>query len=132
MSVNKPEPARNILVLRYVALACAVFYFAWNLFFLIQARIPPSILTGLTGLPSPTTGGTRSLLLLLRGEIYESLRANLFTIPICLCLASTLLLLGRQLVSCERLSIPGWLVGTWGIVLTIAWIAKLFGDRAYW
>ena len=42
-------------------------YAIWNLFWLAQAKVPPSIFTATTGLPCATTGGTRSVLALLAG-----------------------------------------------------------------
>ena len=119
-------------LLRYAAILCATFYGLWNLAFLIQAKIPPSILTGLTGLPSPTTGGTRSMQLLWRGHFRESLQANLFAVPITLCFVFTLGLLVAQRMRHRKLSVPSWLVTTWGLLLLIAWLAKLIGDRTYW
>lgn len=128
---EKPINWRFVL-LRYGAIFCATLYVVWNLAFILQGKIPPSMLTGLTGLPSPTTGGTRSISHLLHGDLQESLRANLFAFPISACFSVTLLLLGAQLLHHKPLSLPRWLVGTWGILLLSAWIFKLTGDPTYW
>ena len=49
-------------ILRYSALFAFAFYLFWNLYFLLKAQLPPSILYKITGIPSPTTGMGRSLM----------------------------------------------------------------------
>ena len=118
--------------LRCAAAALLVVYLGWNAYWLVQARLPPSLLKGLTGLPCPTTGGTRSIQALCRGEVAESLRYNPMTLPLVglFCVSAiwpmALWMRGR------RPSIPSWIGVGWVAVLGIAWLAKLLGDPQYW
>src|ERR1022692_3864522 len=46
---------------RSTALGLFVVYCIWNAYWLLQWRLPPSLFSAITGLPCPTTGGTRSV-----------------------------------------------------------------------
>ena len=118
--------------LRTLGASVLIVYLGWNLFWLVQLRVPPSLFQSLTGLPCPTTGCTRSMLALYRGEITESLRYNALTVPICLLLAATLSQLLSQLLARNRLAVSPWLVSLWAIILPLAWLLKLAGDPSYW
>jgi hypothetical protein len=119
-------------LLRAAAVACFVVYAIWNAFWIWHAAIPPSLFLALTGLPAPTTGGTRSVRHLLAANWAESLRSNAMTVPIISLLAACLICLAWQGVRGRRLSLPRWMGWSWGIVLTLAWILKLCGDTQYW
>lgn len=94
-------------------------YVAWNIHWLASARIPPSILTELTGIPCPTTGGTRSLLALLEGDWSSSLSYNAMTVPLILLLGMTMIQVSRRRV------VDPWLGKAWLGVLGLAWVLKL-------
>ncbi|HZT83234.1 MAG TPA: DUF2752 domain-containing protein [Gemmataceae bacterium] len=119
-------------LLRLVGASALAGYLAWNLWWLTRWQVPPSIFKAVTGLPCPTTGGTRSFLCLVRGEWQESLRYNALTVPLLLLLAVTLGLLGWQLASRRRLRLPPALFWAWAAVLAAAWVLKLAGDPMYW
>ena len=51
-----------------MAIGGFVVYLAWNVVWLFQGIVPPSLFQALTHRPSPTTGGTRSLQHLLVGD----------------------------------------------------------------
>ncbi len=96
-------------ILRGTALGTFAVYFAWNAFWLFQGTVPASLFQTLTGWPSPTTGGTRSLQHLLAGDWNESLRDNAMTLPLVLLLAVSGLQLGSQCLRRQRLRLPlGW------------------------
>jgi hypothetical protein len=118
--------------LRTTAAAAAVVYVLWNLFWLSYARVPPSLFLGLTGLPGPTTGGTRSLLCLLHGDWQTSLAYNAMTVPILGLFAFSVGLLVIQAIRRERLRLPSWTPWAWLGVLGVAWAIKLTGSPVYW
>jgi hypothetical protein len=79
-------------LLRYIGLLAFLFYLIWNMFYLSNAQLPPSILYKLTGIPAPTTGMYRSLCALAVSDINGFLMNNpvvILFIPIL-----TLILLG--------------------------------------
>lgn len=65
-------------ILRYSAIIAFGFYLLWNLYFLLNAQLPPSILYELTGIPSPTTGMYRSAIAL----VYLDLNGFLMNNPL--------------------------------------------------
>lgn len=100
-------------------------YVAWNAFWLTSGKIPPSLLYALTGMPCPTTGGTRSFLLLLDGEIHQSIIYNPMTVPIIALLLATLIRLNYLLCVREKVELTNrWLIA-WLVVLGLAWSSKL-------
>ena len=115
-------------VLRYLACALFVVYCLWNAYWLAQRQIPPSLFLACTGLPSPTTGGARSAICLLHGQWQESLRWNLFTIPIAALFAFTLLSMARPLLARRPLRLSNWFLYAWLSLLTVAWVCKLLGS----
>ena len=118
--------------LRAVASGLFAVYIAWNVFWLLQWKVPSSLFLALTGIPCPTTGGTRSLRLLLAGNWHESLRYNAMTVPICLLLVFCFVWLCGRWLGKRRLVLPNWTLSAWGIVLSAAWLLKLLGDTRYW
>jgi len=88
--------------------------------------------SGLTGLPCPTTGGTRSVHHLLSGHWEESLQHNPMSVPICLLMLFSLGYLTCQCLSRRRLALPNWTLHAWLALLAIAWILKLASDPKYW
>jgi hypothetical protein len=100
-------------------------YGVWQVVWLGQGRLPPALFLAITGLPAPTTGGTRSVLCLLRGDWRGSLHYNAMAIPI------TLLALGSaawavgQAFRRRRVRLPRGAGIAWVIVLGLAWSIKL-------
>ena len=107
-------------------------YLAWNIIWLASGRIPPSALRTLLGEPCPTTGCTRAVLSLFRGDLHASLLWNLFTIPILI--LSALLFKTLMLAALRRneLVLPKWMGTAWWSVLLMAWVAKFLLGRTYW
>lgn len=109
-----------------------VVYVLWNVLWLSRLQVPPALSLGLAGLPAPTTGITRGLCQLLQGNVAESLRWNAMTVPLWALFFFSLAWVGGRLVARRRPSLPrgtGW---CWLVVLSLAWVLKLFGDRGYW
>jgi hypothetical protein len=109
-----------------VGLGLLAIYGVWNVAWLCQGRIPPSLLTGLTGLPAPTTGGTRSMVTLANGDVLGSLYYNPLALPIVGLLALTLFQVGR------RGRVAPWVGRGWIVVLMVAWVVKLLSPPATW
>jgi hypothetical protein len=119
-------------LLRPAACSLFVVYCVWNVFWLAQWRIPPSLFWALTGLPCPTTGGTRSLLCLARGDWAGSLHWNLLTVPVVALLAVTLACAGRCLWTRRPVLLHPRFLLAWASLLAVAWACKLLGDASYW
>jgi hypothetical protein len=117
---------------RLCAQLCFAAYVVWNVCWLAVGKIPPSALRFFLGIPCPTTGGTRSLLALFRGDFHASLVWNPFTVPILILLA----LSGYKLIAAalhkKELLLPSWLGTAWVSVLLTAWLAKFLLGRAWW
>ncbi|MGL4854903.1 MAG: DUF2752 domain-containing protein [Lentisphaeria bacterium] len=96
------------------------FYLIWNLTFMFNRTIPPSICLGLFGFDAPTTGMTRSVCALKNLEIAKSFYLNPFTIPTILIYFYSLLMLF------QRKNISVLAVRFWLIILSLAWIYRLF------
>ena len=133
MSEARPDrrrAARNAP--RVVASGLFGFYLLWNLYWLAHGRFAPSIFLGFTGLPGPTTGWTRGLLNLLRGEWGKSLSYNAMTVPILVLLVFCVALLAVQLARRRPLRLPNWTLWAWLLVLGVSWALKLTGSPAWW
>lgn len=120
------------VLLRPIALGLAGFYVLWNAAWIHSGNIPPSILTAMTGLPCPTTGGTRSLLAALHGEWANSVLWNPLTFVYLALAIYSGALLGWQLLRKERLVLNGFVARVWLAVLAAGWIAKLAIGQRYW
>ena len=107
-------------------LVMLAIYVAWNIVWLARGEVPPSLLTGLTGIPAPTTGGTRSIRALLGGDPLGSLYYNPMTAPILGMLALTLFQV------CRRGRAAAWVGGGWAAVLSLAWVLKLLSPADTW
>ncbi len=101
-------------------------YVIWNLAWWIQGRAAPSMLTGLTGLPAPTTGGTRSFRALLAGDVATSLYFNPMAAPIVALIIVTIF----QIVRFGRAK--RWVFGAWVAILSLAWVLKLASPIETW
>ena len=107
-------------------------YVAWNACWLAQGRIPPSILLGLTGLPAPTTGMTRSTLAFLAGDWSAAFLWNPFTLPFCALLIFTAGEIVWKCVKKSRLVLSKPIAVAWPTVLLTAWITKLAMGSQWW
>ncbi len=107
-------------------------YLAWNSWWLSQGQVPESLFTAITGFPSPTTGGTRAVMCLLKGEWRESFLFNPCAIPIVALLGWTIAVIVRQRFVQGRFAIPVVMFYTWVVLLAIAWLAKFATPTAYW
>lgn len=107
--------------LRVIAASLLVVYVAWNVLWLAQGRIPPSLLVGLFDVPGPTTGGTRSILALSRGDWSESLRLHALAVPIAFLFSYTVGRLVWRALRRQRLVLPAWVAVVWIAMLSVAW-----------
>jgi uncharacterized protein DUF2752 len=80
------ETGLKYQAIRAVGVAAFLGYVAWNIFWIAKGRVPPSILTAITGLPCPTTGGCRGVLALIHGDWRRSILWNplapVYSLPI--------------------------------------------------
>jgi len=107
-------------------------YCLWWACWLLKGSLAPAPILWITGLPAPTTGLTRSLMALLRGDWSASLRCNCLGLPIAALFAASIAILLLKLIRRQRLLLPACFAYLWAGVLSIAWLAKLLGDPAYW
>ena len=118
-------------LLACTAAATACVYALWNLAWLAHGVVPPSLFLALTGLPSPTTGGTRAILALRDGHILESLRYNPMTIPLLVLLLASLTLLASRAARRQRIILPSGFGVAWAVLLAVAWVLKLIARPRY-
>jgi hypothetical protein len=107
-------------------------YLTWNALWLAGRRLPPSILLAWFGIPCPTTGFTRSMLALARGEFRISLLWNAYSIPLALLLAGSLAYLAQRALVRQELVLPRWVGAAWLIILVEAWLTKFALGPVYW
>jgi len=115
-----------------VGFATTAVYLFWNVGWLSLGRPAPSLFTGLTGLPCPTTGGTRSLHALLAGDLTGSFTYNPMTVPILGLLTATLAVLTSRALRRQRLSLPTGYLYAWFGLLSAAWLIKLCSPVSTW
>ncbi|MBT3378130.1 MAG: DUF2752 domain-containing protein [Lentisphaerae bacterium] len=134
MSVRPTAPSQYVgcLLLRPVAVALLCVYVAWNAFWLCHARLAPSLMVALTGLPAPTTGMTRSLRALVRGDLGSSLFWHPLAVPLLVLFGGSLLQVGWCLWRRHRLCLPEWVWRTWVVLLLLAWGTKFIVGRGSW
>jgi len=109
----------------YVPLIAAGIYLLWNVWWLAHARVPPSMLTWASGIPSPTTGGTRAFRALMRGDFVVSLQYNPMTLPILGIIAFSLASIVRRRFQRKSIVFPPALSWSWGVILLLAWAIQL-------
>jgi len=107
-------------------------YLFWNAAWLCCGELAPSLCFGLAGLPGPTTGFTRGLVSLLRGDILESLRYNAFAVPILVLIGTSFVWLAILLMRRRRPLLPSGFYWTWLGLLLLSWFGKLLGSPDYW
>ena len=119
-------------LVRPLALGAFGFYLLWNAFWLASGKMPISILTAFSGIPCPTTGGTRSLLAALQGHWLEAFLWNPLTPAYVLLMVCSVARLARQSIRRERLALPSVIARLWILALAAGWVAKLAIGPKYW
>lgn len=122
---HQPTSSVGRFLLRWAAIVSLGVYIIWNAYWLAHGRIPPALFKAITGLPAPTTGGTRSAIAMLRGDWPTSLHHNVMTLPIIALLAVTLACLARQHLTSRRLALPLPITLAWLVTLILAWLLQL-------
>lgn len=117
--------ALSRLFWRYTALILFAVYLGWQVFWIGQKEVPESLFLAITGLPAPTTGGTRSFKCLLAGQWQASLAHNPFTVPMLVLLMVSLTCPIFQYLTGRRINLPRKVVVAWCLVLVAAWLFKL-------
>ncbi|TWU38247.1 DUF2752 domain-containing protein [Novipirellula artificiosorum] len=114
-------------LLRWLAYVSLAFYLGWNLWeIMVGHRVPRSIFFAATGMPCPTTGGTRSMLALLQGDLALALHFNPFAIPItALAVISIIHLVVCRLRPPHPFRLPNLYLPLWLTLLGIAWVYQL-------
>ena len=119
-------------LLRLVASLGFGAYCAWWAFWLFHGRLPPAPFKALTRLPAPTTGYTRSLLCLMRGEVSTAFLWNPFSILITTLFLTSIGWLAVRSLMRRKILLPSCFLYAWMVVLGLAWAAKLLGNPEYW
>lgn len=110
--------------LRTAAAALLAVYLLWQVIWLVEGRLPPSLYWGLTGWPSPTTGGVRAICCLVEGEWLQSLRYNPFAVPLTVLFLATLLAVFHSLLRDGRPRLSTVWLRAWWVCLALAWIVQ--------
>ena len=118
--------------MRAFAIAISTIYVFWNAFWLAHLQVPTSLFAAFTGLPCPTTGGTRAVLALCDGRFLESLRYNALAVPIAALFLFSLGLVATRFRRGGKLRMPRWLFLGWVGLLALAWALKLATDPRFW
>jgi TctA family transporter len=129
---SRPDGRASRGILSIVLLAGLAAYVGWWGYWLARGQLPPAPIKAMLGLPAPSTGCTRSLMALARGDWRESLRWNPFAVPMLLMLVGSLAWVIVRALRRRRVVLPERLATAWLILLPVAWAVKLFGDPAYW
>ncbi|MCF7854425.1 MAG: DUF2752 domain-containing protein [Candidatus Pacebacteria bacterium] len=117
---------------KVLALSSLAFYLGWNAYWLGNARVPPSIMLGVFGVPAPTTGMTRSWVALLKGKTLLSLLWNPFSVPVAGLFACSLSVLVRNILLRQNHSLHPRIAIAWIVLLGASWIVKLVLGAAWW
>lgn len=117
---------------KVVALIAFGGYVLWNLLWLSRGYIPPSFFSYCTGLPCPTTGMTRSLLALGKGDLKNFFLYNPFTFIYLALMGTSLVILARQATARETLVLPSPMARSWALALSIGWLLKFAIGNEYW
>ncbi len=108
-----------------VALTALGGYLLWNAWWLGHRQVPPSVFTWATGLPCPTTGGTRAMQALRHGEILASLHHNALAVPLAMLWLATLGRVGWLAILGRPIRLGRAWAWAWGVCLLLAWVMKL-------
>jgi cytochrome bd-type quinol oxidase subunit 1 len=127
-TMRKPSTS----VLKATALTCFGGYCVWNACFIVSGQLPDSIWRAVTGLPCPTTGGTRSVQAYLRGDWEAGFWYNPLAPVFLMLLLVSAALLFTQRIRRQEPRLSSWLARIWLWSLLLAWIAKLLIGPNYW
>lgn len=108
-----------------------ITYLGWNIAWLSQGSLAPSLFKALFGLPAPTTGLTRSLFEMAAGNVHQALLWNPFTVPICALFAVTIAL-AVSVTRGTRPTLPPAILILWVVTLGCAWAAKFALGPRFW
>ncbi len=84
------------------------------------------------GVPAPTTGMTRSVLALCRGDVWAHLAWNPFSLPTLVLTTVSLTYFARFLLCDRGTVLPRSLAAAWVVILAEAWLWKLVSGPAWW
>jgi hypothetical protein len=112
-------------ILRLTAGSLLAAYCCWQVFWLARGRIPPALFLAVTGLPAPTSGGTRGITHLLRGDWRGSLHHNPMAVPLALLFGLSVGWLLVRGARCRRWRLPRAFLLAWAVLLALAWVIKL-------
>jgi hypothetical protein len=118
--------------IRAIALSAFAAYLAWNASWLFHGHVPPSILAYYSGLPCPTTGMTRSVISLWRGDIRNSLLFNPFTVVYLVLTGLSAYILLAQALRRRDVVLPKGFGWAWLIALGCGWVTKFALGHQYW
>lgn len=107
-------------------------WIVWNIHWLRNGQMAPSVLIHYFGIPAPSTGMTRSLLALVDGDLKASLCWNICTVPLFLLYAGSMAWLTLCLLKRKKVELPTWLGFSWLGVLVIAQISKWILGPEWW
>jgi|TARA_B100001971_G_scaffold207307_1_gene227315 hypothetical protein len=124
--MEKTNTNHLFIVLKLLAISLFAVYIIWNITYLSLGQLPPSILLSATGVPAPTTGLTRGLMAIGKGNITESLKLNPFSIPLIFLFVFSIFTIAYKLLKQQKLELPKILFSSWLVVLIAAWIFKLY------
>ena len=116
------EQLRLRTLLRAVACGVGVVYVLWNCAWLLSGEIPPSMLLAFGNIPAPTSGMTRSLLSLAKGDYIASLCYNPLALPTAMLYGLSLYKRWQQEQQATRLRLGRRLVFLWIVDLALAWV----------
>jgi hypothetical protein len=107
-------------------------YVAWNATWILCGRIPPSIFTYFTGLPCPTTGMTRSIESLIRGDLRQFILFNPLTLIYLGLTATSAIMLAKRKIQDDQWALPSVMALIWFASLALGWLVKFAIGSKYW
>ena len=118
--------------IKTIALITFAGYIVWNAAWLFHGQIPPSIFSYCTGLPCPTTGMTRSIICLCRGNALNFFLFNPFTLVYLALTGGSFLLMLNRCIQRKDIAIPGFIAWAWMVALEMGWFTKIAIGNRYW
>ena len=119
-------------IIRATALIAFGGYVAWNAAWLLLGHVPPSIFAYFTGLPCPSTGMTRSIASLWRGDVRNFLLFNPFTPAYLSLISISAFILLKRALQRKHIALPNSVAWAWLITLALGWVTKFGLGSQYW